>query len=327
MRVFLLLSLVTVAVSYEATLEHFQQWAFDHSKTYESESVRAVRTLVWLDNAEFVKQKNAEDNGATFKLNKYADLTHDEYRSLLSPVTDDAIKRATEDMIAYDLPPWVDIPKTKDWRDDKVVTPVKNQGACGSCYSFSTTGALEGACAIKTGTLKSFSEQQIMDCSWDYGNNGCNGGMFDRAFYYINKQGGIDSEASYPYQGKESHTCKYDAKNKAGEVSNFYYVKQEDEDALTAVLALKGPVAIAINAGLRSFQFYSTGVYDDADCDATLNHGVLAVGYGTDQTSGKDYFLVKNSWGTGWGESGYIKMRRNKNNQCGIATYPSIPEC
>jgi len=327
MLVLLLLSVITLTASYEASVEHFQQWAFDHEKTYENESVRAMRTLVWLDNAEFVKQKNAENNGATFKLNQYADLTHDEYKALLSPVTDDAIKRATDNMIAYDLPPWVDIPKTKDWRDEKAVTPVKNQGGCGSCYSFSTTGALEGACAIKTGTLKSFSEQQIMDCSWLFGNNGCNGGMFDRAFYYINVQGGIDSESSYPYQGKESHTCKYDAKNKAGEVSNFYYVKQEDEDALTAVLAIKGPVAIAINAGLRSFQFYSTGVYDDADCDATLNHGVLAVGYGTEESSGKDYFLVKNSWGTQWGQEGYIKMRRNKNNQCGIATYPSIPEC
>jgi len=250
-----------------------------------------------------------------------------EYKATLSPISDDAITRATEEMIALSLPPWVNIPKNKDWRDEKAVTPVKNQGACGSCYSFSTTGALEGACAIKTKKLLSFSEQQIMDCSWQFGNNGCNGGMFDRAFYYINVQGGIDSEASYPYTAKESKTCKYDAKNKAGQVSNFYYVKQEDEDALTAVLAMKGPVAIAINAGLRSFQFYSSGVYDDSACDATLNHGVLAVGYGTDSDSGKDYFLVKNSWGTQWGLDGYIKMRRNRDNQCGIATYPSIPEC
>jgi len=327
MLALLLLSVVALSSSYDVSLEHFQQWAFDHGKTYESESVRAMRTLVWLDNAEYVKQKNAENNGATFKLNHYADLTHEEYKATLSPISDDAITRATEEMIALALPPWVNIPKTKDWRDEKAVTPVKNQGACGSCYSFSTTGALEGACAIKTKKLLSFSEQQIMDCSWQFGNNGCNGGMFDRAFYYINVQGGIDSEASYPYTAKESKTCKYDAKNKAGQVSNFYYVKQEDEDALTAVLAMKGPVAIAINAGLRSFQFYSSGVYDDSECDATLNHGVLAVGYGTDSDSGKDYFLVKNSWGTQWGLDGYIKMRRNRDNQCGIATYPSIPEC
>ncbi|KAL5270734.1 hypothetical protein ACHWQZ_G001421 [Mnemiopsis leidyi] len=323
----LLLSLVALSNCYEVSVDHFQQWAFDHGKTYENESVRAIRTLVWLDNAQFVKDKNAENNGATFKLNQYADLTHEEYKALLSPISDDAITRAPEDMIAMALPPWVNIPDSKDWREENAVTPVKNQGACGSCYSFSTTGALEGACAIKTGKLQSFSEQQIMDCSWQYGNNGCNGGMFDRAFYYIQQQGGIDSEAAYAYTAKESHTCKYDPKSKAGQVTGFYYVKQEDENALQAVLALKGPVAIAINAGLRSFQFYSSGVYDDPTCDATLNHGVLAVGYGTDKDSGKDYFLVKNSWGPDWGLGGYIKMRRNSNNQCGIATYPSIPDC
>jgi len=327
MLVVLLLSVFSLSLGYEATLEHFQQWAFDHGKAYESDSVRAMRTMVWLDNAEFVRQKNAENNGASFKLNKFADMTHEEYKALLSPITEDAITRATEDMIALSLPPWVDIPKKMDWRDNKAVTPVKNQGTCGSCYSFSTTGALEGACAIKTGKLVSFSEQQIMDCSWQYGNNGCNGGMFDRAFYYIMEQGGIDTEASYPYTMKESHTCKYDAKNKGGQVTNFYYVNQGDESALTAVLALKGPVAIAINAGQRSFQFYNGGVYDDPGCDQSLNHGVLAVGYGTDADSGKDYFLVKNSWGTEWGLDGFIKMRRNKDNQCGIATYPSIPEC
>ena len=238
---FLLLSIVALSNSYEVSLDHFQQWAFDHSKTYENESVRAMRTLVWLDNAQFVKEKNAENNGATFKLNQYADLTHEEYKALLSPISDDAIKRAPEEMIAMALPPWVDIPDSKDWRDENAVTPVKNQRACGSCYSFSTTGALEGACAIKTGKLVSLSEQQIMDCSWQYGNNGCNGGMFDRAFYYIQQQGGIDTEAAYGYTAKESHTCKYDPKSKGGQVTKFYYVAQEDEKALQTVLALKHP--------------------------------------------------------------------------------------
>merc|ERR1719312_455585 len=232
-----------------------------------------------------------------------------------------------KDMTLVDVPTYAKgfIPVSKDWRTEGAVTPVKNQGQCGSCYAFGTTGALEGACAIQHGKLVSLSEQQIMDCSWNYGNNGCNGGLFDRAFYYIMQNGGIDTEASYPYTEKESYRCKFNAKTVGATVSNFYYVNQGDEDALTTVIAAKGPVAIAINAGMRDFQFYQSGVYDNPSCTAALNHAVLAVGYGTE--GGKDYFLVKNSWGTGWGDAGYIKMRRNRNNQCGIATFPSFPEC
>lgn len=322
----MLLCLVGASLAtYEVSLDHFQVWSFDHGKLYQDENERAMRALVWLDNAQFVKQKNAEENGVAYKLNKFADMTHEEFKATLSPVSAEQVELAKMDQTLMELPPWVGVPASFDWRKNKAVTPVKNQGACGSCYSFSTTGAVEGACAIATGNLVSLSEQNIMDCSWSYGNNGCNGGMFDRAFQYIQQNKGIDTEASYPYMGKDSHTCKYNPKNKGADVSNFYYVKQEDEDALKQVISFKGPVAIAINAGMRDFQFYSGGVYDNPKCDDSLNHGVLAVGYGTE--NGKDYFLVKNSWSAMWGDAGYIKMRRNANNQCGIASYASIPDC
>jgi len=287
------------------------------------------RSLIWLDNALFVKTKNAENNGVTYKLNQYGDMTHSEFKQMLSPISQedvDKVKETQQQLQSY--PSWLDLPDTVDWRTKNAVTDVKNQGTCGSCYSFSTSGALEGACAIKNKKLVSLSEQQVMDCSWQYGNNGCNGGMFDRAFAYIAQQGGLDTEASYPYTGQESYKCKFNPNTVGGTVSNFYYVNQFDENALAAVLAVKGPVAIAINAGMRDFQFYHTGVYDNPACDPqNLNHGVLAVGYGTHEASGKDYFLVKNSWGPEWGDGGYIKMRRNRDNQCGIASYASIPEC
>lgn len=322
-----LLSLLALSQGFEPTLDNFHLWTHRHSKTYESEGERLLRALVWLDNAHFVKEKNTEQNGVTYRLNQFADLTHEEYKEKLSPVSQEDVERVKAHQILLEMPPWISLPASANWTAKGAVTPVKNQGQCGSCYSFSTTGAVEGACAIKTGKLVSLSEQQIMDCSWEYGNNGCNGGMFDRAFEYINQTGGIDTEKSYPYTGKESHTCKYNAKNSGGTVSAYYYVNQGNEQALAYVLANKGPVAVAINAGMRDFQFYSTGVYDNPKCDDSLNHGVLAVGYGVETSSGKAYFLVKNSWGPTWGLNGYVKMRRNKNNQCGIATYPSIPDC
>lgn len=321
------LALLGPSAAYEATLDHFAVWAFDHGKFYTDAGEHAMRQMVWLDNAQFVAELNAKHDSANFSMNHFGDMTHEEYLATLSPIDHDVARGVMADMTAADLPDWVSVPAAMDWRTKGAVTHVKNQGSCGSCYAFSTTGAIEGACAIKNkAAVVSLSEQQVMDCSWEYGNNGCHGGMFDRAFYYVQRNGGIDSEQSYMYTMQESHECKYNPANKAGSVSNFYYVKQFDEDALVGVLAFKGPVAIAINAGARSMQFYRDGVYDEPDCNPmALNHGVLAIGYG--QEGGKDYFLVKNSWGTQWGMGGYIKMRRNANNQCGIVTYPSIPDC
>ena len=208
------------------------------------------------------------------------------------------------------------------------VTNVKNQGACGSCWAFSTTGALEGAKYLKTGELVALSEQNLLDC--DHQDLGCSGGLMDNAFKFDEKSGGLCSEADYPYEAKQNDECRTDCTDVPGSiVHTFMDVPPGKEKALLAAIAMQ-PISIAIQASQFVFQFYKSGVITDDSCgrSAAIDHGVLAVGYGTDLDTQEPYWLVKNSWGATWGDNGYVKLGRKSKNQfgmCAILKMASFP--
>lgn len=284
---------------------------------------------IFMENKQRIAKHNSRfvmgHHSYKLEMNHYGDLLPHEFSGIMNGYRHDLKKQQSGLLGAsYIYPANVEIPKEVDWRTQGAVTPVKNQGQCGSCWSFSATGALEGQHFRKNGKLVSLSEQNLIDCSTSYGNHGCNGGLMDFAFKYIKDNGGIDTEESYPYEA-EDDSCRYSKKNRGATDVGFVDIPQGDENALKAALATVGPVSIAIDASQPSFQFYSEGVYDEPNCSpANLDHGVLAVGYGVD--NGQDYWLVKNSWGTEWGDQGYIKIARNKDNMCGVASAASYPQ-
>jgi len=309
-------SAVSVTLNTDAS---FTAWKLQFGKNYLSAEESAARLAIFNANLAYINKHNARtDVTYTLGMNQFGDLTNAEYqRMYLRPFNRTA--RATETFVAGNE---VD-PTEVDWRTQGYVTPIKDQGQCGSCWSFSSTGSIEGAHFKATGKLVSFSEQNLVDCSTTEGNQGCNGGLMDYAFTYVMKTKGLDTEESYPYTARDGK-CAYNPANSGGTISSFKDVTAGSEAALQTAVATIGPISVAIDASHNSFQFYKTGVYNEVMCSSkNLDHGVLAVGYGVD--AGKNYWLVKNSWGTTWGNKGYIYMTKDKKNQCGIATAASYP--
>jgi len=315
---FLLIALPLIfALSVE---DSFSSWALFHGKEYKSQNEYNYRLSVYRNNLAFIENHNRQNLGFSVAINQFGDLTVKEFASIYNGMRINATNIVQGDVYVHD--PKISLADTVDWRTKGVVTGVKNQGQCGSCWAFSATGSSEGAWALKKGNLVSLSEQNLVDCSGSYGNYGCNGGLMDSAFQYIIDNKGIDTEASYKYTAKDG-TCKFNKATIGATLTSFKDIQAQSETALQSAIQTIGPISVAIDAGHSSFQFYSSGVYFEKACSPTqLDHGVTAVGYGT---QGSDYYIVKNSWGTGWGMQGYILMSRNKNNNCGIATMSSYP--
>ena len=290
-----------------------------HHRSYGTKEEYEYRLSLFADAFKHIQETNSQDMGFKLAVNQFSDFNTYEYKQMLG-FKQNPEKEDHSAFLIYDA---LTLPTSIDWVAKGAVTGVKNQGSCGSCWTFSASGALEGLHFVKTGSLLSFSEQQIVDCDTGIGGKGCNGGSMDFAFKYAEKNK-MELESDYPYTGKDG-TCQYSATK--GKFSNTGYVDVKPNSPSDFMAALANqPVSVAIEADQRAFQSYSSGIIAQSACGTNLDHGVLAVGYGTD--NGQDYYKVKNSWGTTWGEKGYFRVARSSKSDagtCGIQAQPSYP--
>ncbi|KAJ8921570.1 hypothetical protein NQ315_010475 [Exocentrus adspersus] len=319
MRFLVVLASVILAINAANDVELWQEFKQKFGRDYRNLREEKVRFSTFQSNLRTIEEHNEKYNNGEVSyymgVNQFTDLSPEEYRSMLNYSA--SLRPVHSEPIVWHNLSNVQAPEYVNWVEQGRVTPVKNQGNCGSCWAFSTTGAMEGAYARKTGNLVSFSEQFLMDCSTD--NAGCDGGNMVVAYGYI-KANGIEREDDYPYEEKNGW-CRYSDGSIVTRISGYVIVPQ-DENSVKDAVASVGPIAAGIDAG--HFQNYAGGVFETSECSSTeLNHGVLIAGYGTE--NGKDYWLIKNSWASWWGDNGYVKMARNRNNLCGVATDPSYP--
>lgn len=327
-----------LAVAANAALHdrtYYETKFVDFVKKFEivlEDGVKFVKALEnFIVNDDHITTQNAKNLSYKLGHNKFSHMSVDEWREAVR-LGISRPENAPKASKIHSAPAGgkASLPDSIDWVESGAVTDVKDQGQCGSCWSFSTTGSLEGAYKLKTGTLKSFSEQMLVDCDTllnGGGDLGCHGGLYDTAYDWTMKNGGLCSEADYPYisgttkarsEGGCDTSCSADA---AVTPTSYTDVETNSDEAMMSALAQQ-PVSVAIEADQMDFQLYHSGVFS-ASCGTNLDHAVLAVGYGT--LDGEDYYKVKNSWGTSWGMDGYILMARGvsqKEGQCGILAGP-----
>ncbi|KAG8384343.1 hypothetical protein BUALT_Bualt04G0108300 [Buddleja alternifolia] len=304
----------------------YEWWLAKHGKVYNGLGEKDKRFEIFKDNLKFIDEHNSKNRTYKVRLNQFADLSNEEYESMYLGARTDAKRRFVKSKHAsqrYNYRNGDKLPEFVDWREKGAVAPIKNQGDCGSCWAFSAVAAVEGINKIVTGELITLSEQELVDCDRTE-NGGCNGGLMDYAFQFIVSNGGMDTDHDYPYRGI-NRKCEPSRKNAKVVSIDGYEDVPDDEKALQRAVAHQ-PVSVAIEASGRTLQLYSSGVFN-GECGTQLDHGVVVVGYGSE--NGLDYWIVRNSWGSNWGENGYLRIERNvvgnPSGKCGIVILASYP--
>ncbi|KAJ4955898.1 hypothetical protein NE237_012681 [Protea cynaroides] len=301
-----------------------EQWMAQYGRVYKDALEKEKRFLTFKKNVEFIKSFNkAGDKPYKLSINLFADLEDEEFKATRTGYKSPIGQRPSSNTeLRYN--DVTNVPASMDWREKGAVTDIKNQGECGCCWAFTTVAAVEGITQLKTGQLVSLSEQELVDCVST--NSGCNGGWMDNAFQFIKQNQGLSTESNYPYEGMDGKPCNEEkAANREAMITGYEDVPSRNEQALLMAVANQ-PVSITIDGSGDPFRFYSSGIFT-GDCETNPTHAVTLIGYGVNE-EGIKYWLVKNSWGTDWGEDGYMKIQRDvdaKEGLCGLALYPSYP--
>ncbi|PRQ30354.1 putative fruit bromelain [Rosa chinensis] len=305
----------------------------EHGRVYPDSTEKRRRFVIFKENLEFVEKFN-NDGEKTYKLsvNEFSDMTNEEFLSHhtgYKTPTGSSLTRSPKQMPGLYFPrPHIDYPDSVDWREQGAVTDIKNQIPCNACWAFAAMAAVEGITFIKTGQLVSLSEQQLLDC--DKSSNGCQEGDMEAAYTYIIENGGTATEEEYPYLNTSvRQKCDTQKEKKhATHISDFVFVPESNQRALHKAVSMQ-PVSVAISANGTEFKSYKRGVFS-GPCDGPLNHAVTIIGYGTENGTGTNYWLIKNSWGETWGEKGYMRILRSTTSSmddglCGLAIQAYYP--
>lgn len=331
----LLFLLAFSAISNATIISRFNDWMSEHNIRISNDNELSHIFDNWASNDAFIEFTNRQNLSYTLGHNAYSGMNSNEFSNLMEFSNNRYLIR--ENLFTNDsynsIISEYSLPNSVDWRSEGVVNPIRDQGQCGSCWSFSTIQSVESATAIKYGKLPQLSEQQLVDCD-NFKNggadHGCNGGLMDNAFTWIGKNGGSCSRTDYPYVSgstMEAGTCQKCTVESNTKVSKYIDITASSDASMMTAISMQ-PVSIAIEADQRAFQLYSSGVFDES-CGTNLDHGVGLVGYGS-SVDGKDYYILRNSWGTTWGDKGYMYLARGSSfnegqGQCGALLMGSYP--